>query len=174
MRRGAEELKARLSNGAFKHGAPSRLCLDVADAISQSMGGTSGALLELAFRSCGNVLSQRQEGGNKATTEADWRVGFEAGVKAIQYYGGATVGYRTMVDALEPARIACASGETAANIVAAAKAGAEATKGMAALAGRSNYVPRELLVGVPDPGAVAVVVALEKLLAGFGVVGGAV
>jgi dihydroxyacetone kinase len=37
----------------------------------------------------------------------------------------------------------------------AAVAGAEATKSMPALAGRSSYVPAQVLATVPDPGAMA-------------------
>lgn len=47
--------------------------------------------------------------------------------------------------------------------VAAAGEGAEATKAMAAAAGRSNYVRQELLETVPDPGAQAVAIALAAV-----------
>ena len=46
--------------------------------------------------------------------------------------------------------------QAAAAAAAAAEAGAEATKGMAAAAGRSSYVPVEALAGNADPGAKAV------------------
>jgi hypothetical protein len=67
--------------------------------------------------------------------------------------------YRTMLDALIPAAEAARGGHWAA-AAAAAVAGAEATKEMASLAGRSNYVPREQLRGTPDPGAAAMATLL--------------
>lgn len=43
--------------------------------------------------------------------------------------------------------------------VRAAKDGAETTKTMGSLAGRSNYISQEKMQGVPDPGAAAVAAA---------------
>ena len=67
-----------------------------------------------------------------------------------------------MLDSLLPAAEAMAAAATdgygpmLAAAAAAAEAGAEATKGMAAAAGRSSYVPAATLAEVPDPGAMAV------------------
>ena len=47
---------------------------------------------------------------------------------------------------------------------AAARKGADATAAMDhAEAGRSNYLSKEVLMGTPDPGAVAVAVVLEAM-----------
>ena len=46
----------------------------------------------------------------------------------------------------------------------AAEEGAAATKAMEASAGRSSYVPEEVLRDVPDPGAQAVCVWLKAIL----------
>ncbi len=46
--------------------------------------------------------------------------------------------------------------EIAERAAKASKQGAEATKTMVAAAGRSSYVPVEVLRNVPDPGAVGV------------------
>ena len=46
---------------------------------------------------------------------------------------------------------------------AAAKAGAEGTKGMTAGAGRSSYIPGEEIQGIPDPGAMAVSIWLDAI-----------
>ena len=46
---------------------------------------------------------------------------------------------------------------------AAAEEGAEKTRGMAAAAGRSSYVPEAVLRDVPDPGARAVAIWLAAL-----------
>ncbi|CAI6004649.1 unnamed protein product [Closterium sp. NIES-65] len=94
---------------------------------------------------------------------------FEAAVAAVSLYGGAQAGYRTMLDALLPAAASLSrsitAGESAAAALAAAAqaaaAGAESTKSMPALAGRSSYVPAEVLASVPDPGAMAVAAWLQ-------------
>jgi dihydroxyacetone kinase len=90
-------------------------------------------------------------------------VAFESGVAAVSRYGGASAGHRTLLDALIPAstalkeRLAAQEDPGRAFIFAAkaAVAGAEATKSMPALAGRSSYVPAQVLATVPDPGAMA-------------------
>ena len=52
------------------------------------------------------------------------------------------------------AQCAGADGQQAIKAAAAAaKAGADKTKGMKASKGRSSYVPEEVLANVPDPGA---------------------
>ena len=93
-----------------------------------------------------------------------WLKAFDAGNQAMMMYGGAKAGDRTMLDALLPACEAArkalgvdAGDATAAAAAAAvaAEAGAAATCGLVAGAGRSSYVPAEVLKSVPDPGATA-------------------
>lgn len=55
--------------------------------------------------------------------------------------------------------------QAASAAAAAATAGAEATKNMAAAAGRSSYVPAERLAGHMDPGARAVALWLGAVAA---------
>lgn len=68
---------------------------------------------------------------------------------------------RTMLDALLPAVETLQAGGTVAEAADAAMAGAEATKLMGSLAGRSNYIAAEQLRGVSDPGAAAVAASFE-------------
>ena len=82
----------------------------------------------------------------------------------MKQYGGADLGDRTLIDALQPALEALRDSDlrTAAQ---AAQQGAEATAKMAkAGAGRSSYVNKENLDGVMDPGAVAVAEVLNVLV----------
>jgi dihydroxyacetone kinase len=138
------------------------LCDRLATAISASMGGTSGALLEIFFRAAATYMASPDAaavaggtgGEGAAWAEALWR-----GLEAIKYYGGASVGMRTMLDALEPGLAALRQGLQGA--AAAAKAGMESTKTMGSLAGRSNYVEAERMHNVPDPGAAVVAAAFE-------------
>ena len=62
--------------------------------------------------------------------------------------------------------VAGSGGTEALQAAAAAAAdGAESTQGMAAVAGRSSYVPPEALRDVPDPGARAVAIWMHALSA---------
>mmetsp|Transcript_7172 Transcript_7172/g.9188 ORF Transcript_7172/g.9188 Transcript_7172/m.9188 type:complete len:141 (+) Transcript_7172:674-1096(+) len=133
----------------------------ITDAVSASMGGTSGVLLELMFRKIGSVLLASS---SVIDEMALWNA-FHAGVDAVSLYGGATVGSRTMLDALCPAVLAAEEENGSIEKVAeAAEKGAKGTASMlSASAGRSNYLREEYLAGTPDPGAVAVGVVLKAI-----------
>ena len=128
--------------------------------IRRSMGGTSGALYDIFFAAAGVAMRDKD-----ASDPKTWFLGFEAGVAAVKKYGGALPGNRTMLDALIPAleaaRLKVAEGRSSSGVEAlalaakAAKEGAEATRSMAAGAGRSSYVPEHVLASVADPGATA-------------------
>jgi triose/dihydroxyacetone kinase / FAD-AMP lyase (cyclizing) len=80
----------------------------------------------------------------------------------IQQVGGASLGDRTMVDALSPALDALPAGLQAA--AAAARNGADKTaKILRAKAGRASYVSESHLDGHNDPGAEAVAILFEEL-----------
>jgi dihydroxyacetone kinase len=118
----------------------------VGEHLAMSMGGSSGILLSIFFTSAGTHYGQ-----HKNLAQA-----LLSGLEQMKFFGGAKVGDRTMIDALEPAFIALnESGLVAA--IEAAKVGAESTAQMLeAKAGRSSYLNSESLQGVKDPGAVAV------------------
>ena len=99
MKRGATEVEERLKNGTISTEHPVTMFATIADAVSASMGGTSGVLLELMFRKMSSTLSRNESIGTEELCKA-----FRAGVDAISLYGGATVGSRTMLDALVPGR----------------------------------------------------------------------
>ena len=119
--------------------------------LATSMGGSSGVLLSIFFTAAAKSMA-----GTGILSSA-----LLAGLERMTFYGGAKPGDRTMVDALEPAlRSLAASGLSQA--ARAARAGADATSAMTtAKAGRASYVGARDLVGVPDPGAVAVAAAFE-------------
>lgn len=160
MERGASAVLALL-DGAAAGEPPSAATMlrAVAGAVSDSMGGSSGALLEILLRAMANVLAQEQGQGQEA-----WAKALAAGVDRMAFYGGARAGYRTMLDAWLPVSEALSQGEGLPEAAAAARAGAEATREMAAQAGRANYVPAERTKGHPDPGAEAVAVAMEAMV----------
>lgn len=152
-KRGGEQiLKDCTSHYPLDDGSATLLAL--ADSVSSSMGGTSGALYEIALRSASSVLSRSPNA---------WGEAFCAGVDAIKFYGGAEAGYRTMLDSLLPAAEVIRGGGGATQAAEAAEAGADSTSSMVGLAGRANYVPDETLRGVPDPGAKAAAFMLRAV-----------
>jgi len=159
MMRGSQEIISRLQSGKLVTSHPVPFFDTLADAISASMGGTSGILLEIMFRKMSTFLN-----ASDSATGIDGKKMVEAffeGVNAVSFYGGATVGSRTMLDALFPAVDAMTKGEDGAK---AAVDGAQSTADMGtASAGRSNYLNEDTLSGTPDPGAVAVGLVLTAL-----------
>lgn len=120
------------------------------------------------------------DAGNIPVVKRDWIEAYDKGIAAIKFYGGAEQGMRTMLDALIPALHQLQEGENKEmlrvlslyvvlldeNIVKAshkAKEGVEATKFMEGLAGRCNYIDRNLMNNTPDPGAYAIAVAFQVI-----------
>jgi dihydroxyacetone kinase len=159
MKRGATGVLEQMDKGNLVADHPVTLCAGLADAVSDSMGGTSGVLLELFFRKMSSTLSRASSIGKAEMCEA-----FEAGVNAISLYGGAKAGSRTMLDALFPAAATLVETQSLQEAAAKAREGADSTAAMkSADAGRSNYLSEETLEGTPDPGACAAAIVLEAL-----------
>ena len=120
--------------------------------LSQTMGGSSGVLLAIFFAAAGDAASS-----GLTMTEA-----LKAGLNRMSQIGGAQLGDRTMIDALQPALAALDQGLPAA--AAAARAGASHTATMTrAKAGRAAYISEGNLEGHVDPGAEAVARLFEAL-----------
>ncbi|MEM9602197.1 MAG: dihydroxyacetone kinase subunit DhaK [Pseudomonadota bacterium] len=125
--------------------------------LSQTMGGSSGVILAIYFNAAGDACA-----GGAPVEQA-----LVEGLERVSQVGGATVGDRTMIDALSPALAALSDGIVAA--AAAARTGADSTAGIhRAKAGRAAYVPEENLKGHNDPGAEAVAILFEGLAAEMG------
>lgn len=155
MKRGAVAL---LQDKELDASHPARLYTQIANIISNSMGGTSGVLLELGFRKMAACLRRCE---TNITAEELFKA-FQQGVQAIGLYGGATVGARTMMDALIPASQVELS---LRDMAVAARQGANETAAMkTASAGRSHYLSEESLQGTPDPGAIAMALILEAMV----------
>jgi dihydroxyacetone kinase len=109
----------------------------------RDIGGTSGPLYAVGLLRAAESLA----------SGASWPDAFAAGVDGVRDLGGASVGDRTMVDALQPAAEAAPDGLDA--VVDAAQRGADSTRALLARRGRSSYLG-DRVEGHPDPGAVAV------------------
>jgi triose/dihydroxyacetone kinase / FAD-AMP lyase (cyclizing) len=128
---------------------PDQLCLALGEILGRTMGGSSGVLLSIFFTAAGTEMKHSKS----------LRAAFGKGIAAVQQYGGASVGDRTMLDALVPA-IDAIDQESLDAAAAAAQRGADATASMTkAHAGRSSYLTAANLKGVRDPGAMAVALA---------------
>ena len=133
--------------------------------LISKVGGASGPLYGMAFRSAGKAL------GDSADVDlAGLAAALEAALAGVQRLGAAREGDKTMVDALAPATgafsKAVAEGAPEADALAAladaAQAGAAATIPMQALKGRASYLgPRS--VGHEDPGAASTALILGAL-----------
>jgi dihydroxyacetone kinase len=119
--------------------------------LATSMGGSSGVLLSIFFTAASKKMAD-----GAGLPEA-----LLAGLDRMSFYGGARVGDRTMIDALEPALNALAAGDLI-KAARAAREGAEHTKSMTkAKAGRAAYVSERDLGGSADPGSVAIAEVFE-------------
>jgi dihydroxyacetone kinase len=132
---------------------PAALLSQLAVMVSRSMGASSGVLLSIMLTTAASVVERGSSVGE----------GLSAGVEAMQRYGGAQVGDRTMLDALVPALDALLGGGDLTAMAAAARSGADSTVALrSAGAGRSVYVQSEHL-NVADPGAEAIAVIVAAL-----------
>jgi phosphoenolpyruvate---glycerone phosphotransferase subunit DhaL len=133
--------------------------------LISKVGGASGPLYGMAFRSAGKAV------GDTADVDlAGLAAALEAALAGVQRLGAAREGDKTMVDALASATgafsKAVAEGAPEADALAAladaAQAGAAATIPMQALKGRASYLgPRS--VGHEDPGAASTALILGAL-----------
>jgi triose/dihydroxyacetone kinase / FAD-AMP lyase (cyclizing) len=120
--------------------------------LSQTMGGSSGVLLAIFFAAA----------GDGASSGLPMREALKAGLQRMQEIGGASLGDRTMVDALSPALAALENGIKDA--ASAARKGANFTATLLqAKAGRASYISAAQLDGHVDPGAEAVARLFEYL-----------
>ncbi|GIL91803.1 hypothetical protein Vretimale_7317 [Volvox reticuliferus] len=164
----ASAIVRHLDAGEMALYAPATVALQLARCVRNAVGGSSGALYDILLTAAARQL---KAGPTYDVSPKDWTEAFSAGLAAVQKYGCADIGCRTMLDALLPARDALiASLETGGDAAAAAaaaadaaEAGADATRGMSATAGRSSYVPAEVLAEVADPGATAAAVWLRAV-----------
>ena len=158
LARGADAVTAGFDSLDLDH--PAAALRQVSHLLRRSLGGTSGPLYAVFVLRAGNALRAAADPADRAT----WALAFQAGCDGIMQLGGAGAGDRTMLDALLPAAAALTDSLPAA--VAAAEAGADATRTMAPMRGRSSYLG-DRTAGHPDPGAVAVakwLAAIERAL----------
>ncbi|XP_020240423.1 putative 3,4-dihydroxy-2-butanone kinase [Cajanus cajan] len=158
MYRGAKAILEDIKNYPLNDAAET--VGEIGSSIGRSMGGTSGIIYTIFFKAAYSHLKASSHSG---ITSKQWAEALAASIAAVSKYGGASAGYRTLLDALIPAssvleeKLNSGHDPCAAFILSseAALAGAQSTVDMQAQAGRSTYVSGEILSKVPDPGAMA-------------------
>ncbi|EMC9753889.1 dihydroxyacetone kinase subunit DhaK [Enterobacter cloacae] len=150
---GAREIAQRLEENNLPLNDVSTLLLLVGERLATVMGGSSGVLMSIFFTAAGQKLHDGQSLADALLS----------GLAQMKQYGGADLGDRTLIDALQPALETLQKNDLQA--AQAAQQGAEATARMGkAGAGRSSYVNKENLDGVMDPGAVAVAEVFKAMV----------
>ncbi|CZV65767.1 dihydroxyacetone kinase [Enterobacter cloacae] len=151
---GAREIEQRLEENNLPLNDVSTLLLLVGERLATVMGGSSGVLMSIFFTAAGQKLHDGQSLADALLS----------GLAQMKQYGGADLGDRTLIDALQPALETLQKNDLQA-AAQAAQQGAEATARMGkAGAGRSSYVNKENLDGVMDPGAVAVAEVFKAMV----------
>ena len=123
--------------------------------LVMKVGGAAGPLYGSLFMEIGKTLAVQP-------TIADLSEAMSAGVEAVKRRGKSEAGEKTMLDVLVPANQILRAGaddgtaapSLAADIVAAARGGLEATRDMQATKGRASFL-KERSVGHLDPGAMS-------------------
>nr|XP_048314576.1 triokinase/FMN cyclase [Myodes glareolus]XP_048314577.1 triokinase/FMN cyclase [Myodes glareolus] len=159
---------AKAIQGWVKEGpalaSPAQVLSKLSVLLLEKMGGSSGALYGLFLTAAAQAL--------KAKTDLPaWSAAMDAGLEAMQKYGKAAPGDRTMLDSLWAAGQELQAWKSPGasllpvltKAVKSAEAAAEATKNMEAGAGRASYISSARL-DQPDPGAVAVAAIFRAIL----------
>ena len=139
---------------------------DCAMTIYEYCGGASGPIWGSAFKA-----ASRSAKGKVDLSGLDLVDMFQNAIGGIQKKGGASLGDKTLLDALIPASMAFKAGiETGSSIRSAfedaAKAaadGAERTKLIVAKKGRATYLG-ERSINYPDAGAMAISIIFKEML----------
>ena len=128
-----------------------------------SIGGASGAIFGSFFMGAGKVLQ-----GAETLDSVGYQKALAAGLAMVKKRGNASIGDKTMVDALEPAVNAAEqySGSSLEELVVvvakASRAGMEKTKTFTAKIGKAKTLGERTL-GHADPGAISITLIFDSL-----------
>lgn len=139
---------------------------DVGMALLSSMGGASGVLFASIYISLAEETKD-----SKVLNVMSMIKGFDKAVESIKQRGGAQLGDKTMIDALEPAVVAMEESYIPekpdfsivfSEATALAQSGVLATKHMVSKHGRSKNL-NERSIGYQDAGATSVAIIFETM-----------
>ncbi|KAI1387026.1 dihydroxyacetone kinase Dak1 [Hypoxylon trugodes] len=165
---GSNAVVTALDDGRVKVDSISQGMMEVANAISRHMGGTSGALYAVFFTALASAICA-EHGRHTMVTATDLAQAAKTALGKLKQVTAAREGDRTMMDALIPfvetLEVAFlddkAPLEAFGHAVAVANVGCESTSKLKPRFGRSTYVLAEgvndATQDIPDPGACGVV-----------------
>lgn len=153
----------------FKRDDVATFLQQIALAISSRIGGTSGPLWGTAFLRA-SATAKTVDAIDGAATVAMLR----AAAEGIMARGGASLGDKTLLDALVPAtdelerQLAAGAGpaECRSAFAKTVRECADATSQLEARRGRASY-SGERSIGSPDAGAVAIAIIIERITEGW-------
>ncbi|OIW20593.1 hypothetical protein TanjilG_16092 [Lupinus angustifolius] len=135
MYRGAKAILEDIKNYPLNDAAET--VREIGSSIGRAMGGTSGIIYTIFFKA---AYTQLKGSSHSGFTSKQWAEALAASIAAVSKYGGASAGYRTLLDALIPAllvlqkKLDIGNDPSTAFLLSseAALAGAESTKHMQA------------------------------------------
>ena len=162
LKRGAEAVLKKLESSTPSGDVLVNLA-DVVQAVEATMDGTSGAIYAIFLNSLAASLRSLDTSTPISVTAETWAKALEMSLSALIKYTPAQPGDRTLMDALYPFVSILKKTKDPKQAAAAAKEGADGTKGMKAKLGRTVYVGGVGFEEVPDPGAYG----LSEILTGL-------
>jgi dihydroxyacetone kinase-like protein len=162
MNRGLQAVLVK--NADLRNADIGALLKGVAMTLISTVGGASGALYGTFFLQASTIAGNRTE-----LSPSEFGSVLEKGLAGIVLRGKATIGDKTMVDALQPAikayKHSIESGETLdqalSKAVSAAEEGLKSTVPLVARKGRASYLG-ERSAGHQDPGATSTVLLFRS------------
>ena len=162
MNRGLQAVLAK--NADLRNADIGALLKGVAMTLISTVGGASGALYGTFFLQASTIAGNRTE-----LSPSEFGSVLEKGLAGVVLRGKATIGDKTMVDALQPAikayKHSIESGETLdqalSKAASAAEEGLKSTVPLVARKGRASYLG-ERSAGHPDPGATSTVLLFRS------------
>lgn len=175
LARGAEALLCSLSRQKIALQDPFVMLSQISSVLMAQMGGTSGAIFSIFFQCASGAFSVSSD--NRHSVD-NWMRAVTSGMKGIMEHGKASIGDRTLLDALDSGcRAAMVKGGGAAKVLEAfaegCRRGAEATVPMVPKSGRSAYTVGDvtnkfdLKSKHPDAGAQAISTIATALAEAF-------
>ncbi|OII37577.1 D-erythrulose kinase [Curtobacterium sp. MMLR14_014] len=164
MQRGSHAADGAAADAVSRGAGAGTVLLVAADAWSDKAGGTSGAIWGAALEALGRVV-----GDDSRPSGATVAQGVRAATEAVLAFG-ATVGDKTMVDALVPFEevlrtrldAGAALAEAWGDAVRAAREAADATESLVPKMGRAR-THADQAVGTADPGALSFALVVETV-----------
>ncbi|MEU2205183.1 dihydroxyacetone kinase family protein [Microbacterium oleivorans] len=165
MQRGARAAAEAAAAAVALDAGAGTVLTHAGDAWADRAGGTSGALWGMGLRAIGDAI-----GDDRAPNARTVAAGVNAAREAVQGFGKADVGDKTLVDALVPFAHTLDERVTEGTTLRAAWADAAAVAAVAAAA-TADLLPRmgrarphmERSLGTPDPGAISLARSMSEV-----------